>query len=457
MNITASIKPATGELDEELLQNPDRGFRMEINVYVEELENLAEDPVKQLRHYTDYYAADKPTLAQTYFYLKKFNGTPVIPQGAIDHIQANFDYARQKKISLLVRFTYQDDMGPNAGEAPLDIMLAHMKYLKPLLEKNKDVLHVVQSGFLGAWGEWHSNTLDIDKTALLRGIIEMAPADKQIQMRLPAFKNLIPKTDPAYNRLGFENDSLFGEAAGGTGGVDPGTVPWQQITEESPFLQVDGELFWGKWSFNHDGNDDGRLIDGFKVIKELSEHRFTSMSLHHNYREDDGYDGKYSMQYWKETEITKEWLAENNIIYSQSWFKNGPRSLFDFVRDHLGYKLEAREVSVKTSGGETEVSLSLVNYGFSACYNLKSGFVVLDAGNKVITSAEAGNPSAWHSRNPYDYTDSTLLLHTLTARLPYMEQGQKIAFYLVNPQERYARLSNDIEFVNGYNILCECK
>jgi len=269
VNINKTIAAITSESDKELLRNPNRGFRLETVCNV--ANNAGEgnfvhpDPAVHLYQFKEFYMAENPQLAQVYFYLTGYRNTAVIPQYGLDRIQQYFDAARDYKMRLLVRFAYQNDMNTGAGEASEAIMLGHMKQLKPILEKNRDVIHAVQSGFLGAWGEWHSNKLTVNKTTLLRGIIDMTPIGKYIHMRLPEYKNLIPKTDPAYKMMGFDNDSLFGEAQGGTGGVDPGTAPWKQITEESPFVPVDGELFWGRWSINQDGNDDGKLIDGFKV------------------------------------------------------------------------------------------------------------------------------------------------------------------------------------------------
>jgi len=347
------------------------------------------------------------------------------------------------------------------GEATQAIMLGHMQQLKPVLEANKDVIYAVQAGFLGAWGEWHSNKKTVNKTTLLNGIIDMTPAGKYIQVRLPSYKNLVSSSSADYNRISIHNDSVFGEAAGGTDGVDPGTASWNQIIAESPFAPVDGEMFWGRWSVNLDNNSDGKLIDGFKVIKQLSEHRFNSFSVHHNYKEDSL--GKYSMKYWQETEITKAWLASNNIIYAPGWFKNSAgadvsRSLFDFVRDYLGYKLEARSFTASgdlVKNGSISVSLDLVNYGFSVPFGMESGFVLLDSGNNVVSTVTAGNPENWHSRSPSNYSDGTLLTHTVTANLavPVNSGRYKIAFYIRNEINAYVRLGNNIDYINGYNVL----
>lgn len=58
-------------------------------------------------------------------------------------------------------------------------MNSHLDQLKPLLEKNKDILHVVQVGMIGAWGEWHSYSdsgdYAIDEAALVRKVLQTVP------------------------------------------------------------------------------------------------------------------------------------------------------------------------------------------------------------------------------------------------------------------------------------------
>lgn len=466
-SIDKSFAPATSELDGQLLLNPDRGFRTEIVVRVADVGKdgnnagnvffpSQSEPTQVFKYYLAYYAPEKPVLAQMYFYLSGYNNTRIIPDEGMNVMQANFDLARKEKIKLLVRFAYQTQQETGKGEAPQDIMMAHMKQLKPLLEKNKDVIHVVQAGFLGAWGEWHSNKLECDTLVLLKGIIDMVPPDKFIQMRLPRYKNILPETDPDYNRISFHIDAIWG-AEGvqpGTGGTDPGTDAWKQITRESPKLLVDGELYWGNWSFR-----ENKFVDGFQVIRQLSEHRYASFSLHHNYRENDAKD-KYSMRYWQETDIMPGWLDEHRIFYAPSWFKdsNGhtiKRSVFDFVQHYLGYKLEAKAIRAKTNRDNIEVEMDLVNYGFSACFTMESGFAILDVNNRVVSTVKAGEPSDWYSRSAQDYNDARLLTHTVKAvmSLPHESATYKIAFYLKNSLGSFARLSNNLEFENGYNIL----
>lgn len=464
--INKLLPPVSSESDPELLNNPNRGFRLEVSLNVSNIQGDGhtmpeDDPTAKLRYWHSYYAAESVKLVQTYFYLTSYRNGDIDAYG-MARMQQYFDCLRELKLKGLIRFAYQTEMD-GMGEAGQARMLSHMQQLKPLLEANKDVIYVVQAGFIGAWGEWHSHTQTIDKTSILKGVLAMTPTGIDVQVRLPEFKNLISKSDPDYMRIGIHNDSVFGEAAGGTAGVDPGTVSWNQIIAESPYHPVDGELFWGNWSLN---SPDGKLVDGYKVVKQLGEHRFSSFSVHHNYRED-GTDPqhKYSMQYWKEQEITPEWLTANGLQYAEGWFKNNSgvtvrRNVFDYVRDYLGYKLEGREFVARGSvkvNENLDVELSLVNYGFSVPFLMESGFVLLDANNQVVWKKAAGYPEQWHSHPSVNPENKMLLTHKVGAaiKLPPQKGTYKIAFYLQGADGEFAKLGNNLPYVNGYNVLQE--
>lgn len=80
-------------------------------------------------------------------------------------------------------------------------MNSHLDQLKPLLEKNKDILHVVQVGMIGAWGEWHSYSdsgdYAIDEAALVRKVLQTVPAGVFAQIRLPQYQEPHSRRRPA--------------------------------------------------------------------------------------------------------------------------------------------------------------------------------------------------------------------------------------------------------------------
>jgi len=61
----------------------------------------------------------------------------------------------------------------------------------------------------------------------------------------------------------------------------------------------------------------------------------------------------------------------------------------------------------------------------------------------------------WQPRSPTDYYEGKLLTHALKASLKVPDKAgkYKIAFYMKNELNAYTRLGNNVDFVNGYNVL----
>ncbi len=181
------------------------------------------------------------------------------------------------------------------------------------------------------------------------------------------------------------------------------------------------------------------------------------------------------MSYWMDNEtLTMEWLDENGIIYDPAWFldDNGnvvKRSTFEFIRDHLGYKLVAQDLIIKgqlKANREVYANLALKNYGFAAAFGLKSSLVILDSNGNEVSKVEAGDPSKWYSHDPYNYKSTEVLLHTVSANitLPSEAGTYRLALLLENETGDTARLSNanangfsytadSNKTTKGYNIL----
>ena len=245
----------------------------------------------------------------------------------------------------------------------------------------------------------------------------------------------------------------------GTGGLDGGSDQWMQLLREAAYTPQEGELYLQYWFKENDVE-----LDNLKILEQLSEHRFTTLSLIHSYV-DAGAGDDTNIGKWKKEPITESWLKGRGIQYDPAWFRDKAgktirRNMFEFVRDHLGYKLVAQRVKVSGSGKPSSalnVEMPLINYGFAAAFNLESGFVLLDSGNQVVSTVKSGVPETWYNRNPAQYTDSRNLTHTLkaTLKLPAKPGRYKLAFYLKNTADQYARLSNRTPMAGGYHILHE--
>ena len=178
------------------------------------------------------------------------------------------------------------------------------------------------------------------------------------------------------------------------------------------------------------------------------------------------------MKRWIEKEsITPDILDANGIIYDPNWFVDVDgdaihRNPYEFLRDHLGYKLVAENSTLKGDLGrlgKLTVDMTFKNYGFAAPFFLEAGFAVLDSKYNVVSSVAAGEPDKWISL-PADYytterkssVQADVLTHNVSAELelPEAEGTYYIAFYLKNSMDDYAMLSNDLPFEgDGFNIL----
>ncbi len=459
-----AIIEGNSSMDKTLLYNPDRGWRMELYYKVpSEATKSDKDagvPAQRIKTYMNMYAEYTPQLSQLYVYLSNYCTSATIDQYGLDCIQRFFDEVRNAGIKVNLRFAYLEDMTSGKNEATDEIMLAHMKQLKPLVEKNKDVIHVVEAGFIGAWGEWHSDKLDHDRTAILKGVLDMTPEDIYVQVRHPDYKNLIDKDNPDYARIGIHNDAFFGDTGTkrveAAGNLAPGYDEWNQGIAEAAYAPAGGELFWG--------NQCPYEIDGYEAIKQFSKFRQTSFSIHHSFIEDGAGKG-YSMEKWLEQPITKEWCLENGVNFAPGWFLDDggntiERNVFEFVRDHFGYKLEADYFLLKgdlKAGNKVTVGIDIINYGMSAAFNMESGFAILDKDGNVVTAIKAGDPEKWYSRNPENYYEPDQLSYEITTqmKLPEKSGTYRLAFYVKNSANTFARLGSRLDIVNGYHILTE--
>ena len=412
------------------LYNPERGFRLEVALNVTEKNNVwnpnkYSDITSYLEEQSEIYASDSVSLVQTYFYLTGAVGKPLRSED-FQTMSIFFDKLRKFGKKAILRFAYETQFLGRAKTGPtLEDIILHTKQLKPFLSKNKDVIQVVQAGIIGAWGEWHSSFHGLEKSddikrTVLQHICQMAPEDRAIQIRVPQYKNLLDSTSSDYKRCSFHDDFIAIKPHPADGGMSEGTTAYEQIVRESPFLPVDGELPWGTWSMKKDPDnlETGWIIDGLPVARRLFLHHYTSLSVIHNYKEKNSKD-KYSMIYWKETPVSEDFLHENNMPVSNGYFSNKKgdkveRNVFDYIRDHLGYRIELQEMivpKVLTAGNINTIEISLINRGFSTLFNEHPVYLVLidKSGSVCCANLTDTNVNDWQPYKPGDnsYTPLT--------------------------------------------------
>ncbi|GAA2522362.1 DUF4832 domain-containing protein [Winogradskya humida] len=189
------------------------------------------------------------SLVMCMFYLTPYKHSP-ISDAALKQFQQQADVVRSAGLKMVVRFAYTADMG--GDDATSDRILAHIDQLAPVLRANADIIHVLQAGFIGAWGEWYytqnfGNLGQIspadwaNRKAILDKLLTVLPADRMLQVRTMAYKQTLYDPDPvsdaeAYSgtipaRLGHHNDCFLAAAD------DMGT--FRNPNAEYPYLEAD--------------------------------------------------------------------------------------------------------------------------------------------------------------------------------------------------------------------------
>ena len=143
-----------------------------------------------------YRTTEKVTLVMCIFYLAEFKTSP-ISQAQLDRFDRQAAAVRAAGLKMVVRFAYTSS---EAGDdAPLSRVNAHLDQLAPHLRSNSDVIDVVQSGFVGAWGEgYYSQNFGnsgvispadwANRKAIIDKLLNVLPATRMVQVRTPRMK-----------------------------------------------------------------------------------------------------------------------------------------------------------------------------------------------------------------------------------------------------------------------------
>ena len=386
------------------------------------------------------YESDGLTLAQTYCYLDGYIGKP-IPEEKLVLLQKSFDNLRKRGLKAILRFAYEKDTNRRNGPTLQDI-LGHIHQLAPVIRKNADVIFVMQAGFVGAWGEWHSSAHELEKdhsalAAIISKVLDVLPADRMTQVRVPKYKRWVLEqsilggrhqvidaqtahTNMPAARIGFNNDGFLArDTCGGTWPEppyfsNPGNPEFDYMTHESPYVLIDGELFW---------NDQGGKVDGLKAAVRMRLHHYSSFSLAHSFSEKEG--KPFSIDDWMQTPLTEEEIRAAKLPVSDGYFRDAsdsevPRTQFEYIRDHLGYRMEIQRAtfpSVMRPDDELVVETELINRGFSTIHNPRPVyFVLIDTDGRVTEfPVKDADPRKWQPYEPDD-EDYKPLIHKIGIR-----------------------------------------
>lgn len=425
------------------LRNPDRGFHLESNYFAHNFTN----PFNSKEIYPGAFVRDREkqfnaeseaiTLLQLYIYLTEWVDEDISPEG-LANIQQLFDALQANGYKAILRFAYNwKGLNASGGESAQWIT-RHIEQLRPILTRNRGLIATIQIGFLGAWGEWHTTPMQKDlagKSEVVNALLDVYPAPYSLQIRIPDHKNALTlNREEDRTRISYANDYFTAGEHSHAPGNDfiPGSAWYKQVTEESPYFFMSGEIPYDEdteWGLPD-------LISTRTTLKILRDHHYSAFDITQNYRK--------NITSWKQTPITPEELKADSILFAPEYFvdeKGNPkeRTFFEFVRDHLGYRLNIASKPVFTTKGDLlTYDISLTNTGFAAPVNPRPVFLVfVNAKNQVVKELplEHVNPRNWQ---PFDAKEKSYkaLTHTMSGSISTGLSGKyRVGIWMPDAEE----------------------
>ncbi len=366
--------------------NPERGFyHQDEPLWLGEERNPQElASLVELR-------AEGVSLLRWYLLIDEFR-TAAIDDATLVYLNEQFSVVRQAGMKVIPRVAYNF---PTSGEypytepdAPLEIVQKHIEQLTPLLRANADVIAFMETGFVGAWGEWHSssnNLVDDDSgpneasRQIITSLLRALPADRMIALRYTSYKRDIYGPEPTAleeslqqvdkARIGAHNDCFLASF------TDWGTYP-EDANERAAlrdYLRQDNRFVpQGGETCNND--EEAAPYTGCEnALADLTLLRFSALNR-------DYHPGV--LQRWRE------------------------EGCYDEIEQRLGYRLTLTTGDFPYSaerGQPIRIRLNLQNVGFASPYNTR-GFEVslrsLDSANEYrLTLDETPDPRRWWPEN----------------------------------------------------------
>jgi hypothetical protein len=312
--------------------------------------------------------ASGATLVHSYVRLDDYR-TSDLPDALLQQTSAGFEKARQAGVKVILRFAYNFGPYPDSEpDAPATWVLKHIGQLKPLLEANADVIAIVQAGFIGAWGEWHTSTNDLTepktRQQILEALVSAVPTSRSVQLRYPPYKqamygaalteaNAFGSSFAA--RVGHHNDCFV------SSDTDVGTYPDDEVDAFRDYV----------------GADTAFVPMGGETCAVSAPRSECPSAL---------------------AEMTKLHFSYINREFHEDVLTSWQPCRQEMER-RLGYRLLLESAALPEAvkpGGSFTLALQLENQGFAAPFNPRPVFLVLRGeGFSAKARVEAADPRRW--------------------------------------------------------------
>lgn len=337
-----------------------------------------------------------------------------IPQTWLTNIQKDMDGLREGGAKCVLRFCYKqnESQSNKPWDAEEKWVMRHIEQVKPILQKNEDVIMVFQAGYVGVWGEWYytdhfimdpKTTEDYQpRRRVLEAMLDALPESRQVAVRTPDFKmnmyglglkdTLSAKTGhdgTLLSRIGGYNDCFMSSADDwGTYSASDARAFWKGDTRYT---------FMGGETCAVQKDETGtEFCNCSASIRDMEHYHWTYLNISYN------------------TSVLKRW-------------KTG--GCYNEVQRRLGYRIVAEQVKYTPNpeeGKPFRLVIYLRNDGFSAFQNPRDAKLVFVAESGDTTVMDLGSdPRSWHPgrhriETTFDLPASkgTLYLHLADPLLP---------------------------------------
>lgn len=435
------------------IRNPERGLNLESNYFVHNLNNpwhaatfptLWIPDIETLNNTT----ADSLTLTQLTFYLSDFVGKDISQQG-FNNMQRVLDDAVGLGYKVHIVFAY--DYDPYATNAVFTDVFRHVDQLKPFIQQNLGVIGLWRMGFIGAWGEGNQSPMSFDwdnKTILIKKILDAYP-DRFMALRYPSHlqEYTTRGLEADYvKRVGYTNDYFTASEhpAAASNDYTFGSADYAQVQDKGPFVQVVGEIPYDEetvWGLDF-------LISVPNTIKIFKEHHYSAFDVTQN--------NALNIANWKRYEIKPTELQKMKVLFDDSYFRNEQgqlvaRSAYQFIRDHLGYRLyvDNEQTKMTIQEGQLDYNITIYNTGFSTVLNPRPvKMVLLDESGRIVRNIdlEGVDPRTWQPHDP-SKRDYVQIYHHLQGQVSLPASGKyKVGLVLPDP-------TNELEGIPEFDII----
>jgi hypothetical protein len=339
-----SLKTISYTASSEDFPNPERGF----NIF-----SLVDypNPARLQEQFRQGYR-----LARSDVMLDRWR-TSNLPPDFLNRLNAGFATIRKAGMKVVLRFMYNSPaVGGDyrgAQDAPLSWVLTHIKQLEPILRRNADVIAVLQGGFIGAWGEWHTSAYGLtspqNKTAILNALLAALPSERMVQVRYVG--DLIERHPSPLSA----SDSHNGSAKARTALVnncllatdtDAGTYASFQLNAHKEYLS----------------KASGYMVIGGETCEVNAANNRAACTI-------------------AIPEMARfHWSYLNSLFYRPVLDRWKNEGCYGEISKRLGYRLRLEKAQLPQSaraGGLLNGVLTVVNDGFAAPYNLREVELVL--------------------------------------------------------------------------------